>query len=248
MLFLVNLPLVSQQLTERKLDREGRQVVATVLDARRRQGHDYVDYRLPRDVDRRGTRYSAEVDDVTFEHARSSHELAVRVVPGDPSTNVAAGTSRNHTFLVVAVLGDAVLLAIGILWWRRQRRWNRFEVLDVDRGEATVAGTAGTLVVAVPESWSARARAGKAVSGRLHLVADGDLRPGPPLSGLERVGGGAHYRVHGRVVDTRAGWAVLELDDGFRLRVETGPHRIRADLRDSTEAAGVLCFTPRSPF
>jgi hypothetical protein len=36
----------------------------------------------------------------------------------------------------------------------------------------------------------------------------------------------------------------LELDDGFRLGVETGTHKIRADIRDSTEVRGTLCFTP----
>ena len=74
-------------------------------------------------------------------------------------------------------------------------------------------------------------------------MAEHDLLAGPPLSGLESLAGGGCV-VHGRVVDTRAGWALLELDDGFRLRVETGPHRIRADIRDSTEASGLLCFTP----
>ncbi len=36
----------------------------------------------------------------------------------------------------------------------------------------------------------------------------------------------------------------LELADRSRLQVETGPHRIRADIRDPTEVRGTLCFTP----
>ena len=242
--FLVNLPLVSQQLTERKLARHGEDVVATVLDTSRRNGHNYVDYRLPAGVDPHGTRYSAMVDDPTFEEAQASHELPVRVVPGSPSTNQPAGVGRNQTFLVVALLGDAVLVAIGVLWWRRYRRWNRFELLAVEPGEVTLRGTAGTVVAAAPEAWSSRVVAGPAAFGRLHLAAEQDLYPGPPLLGLEQVAG-ARYVARGRVVDTQAGWALLELADGFRLRVETGPHRIRADIRDSTEAVGVLCFTPR---
>ena len=51
--------------------------------------------------------------------------------------------------------------------------------------------------------------------------------------------------VHGRVVDAREGRALLELDDGLRVEVQTGPHRIRADVRDSTAVRGTLWFTPR---
>ncbi len=243
-LFLVNLPLVSQHLTQQKLAHRGQDVVATVLDTRASGGRNYVDYQLPADIDPHRTRYSAMVDDPTFEQARSTHELPVRVVPGDPRTNQPAGVAHNHTFLVVALIGDTVLVVIGVLWWRRQRRWSRYQVLEVEAGEATLSGAVGTVVAAVSESWSARTVAGRSVSGTLHLAAEQELYPGPPLSGLEQVAG-ARYVVRGRVVDTRVGWALLELDDGFRLRVETGRHRIRADIRDSTEATGVLCFTPR---
>ena len=97
--------------------------------------------------------------------------------------------------------------------------------------------------------WPAR-RAGRRgcspasdVGGRLHLVADDDVLPGRAVGGLEQVHGSS-YVVRGRVLDTRAGRVVLELDDRIRLRVETGPHRIRADIRDPTEVRGTLCFTP----
>ena len=55
---------------------------------------------------------------------------------------------------------------------------------------------------------------------------------------------GSAYVVRGRVVGARIGRVELELDDGFRLAVETGSHKIRADIRDSTEVRGTLCFTP----
>jgi hypothetical protein len=243
-LFLVNLPVVSQHLAERKLDREGRDVVATVVDSTRRNGHDYLDYRLPRNIDARGTRYSAEVDAATYQQARSTHQLAVRVVPDEPRTNRPVGTRAGHTFQVIAALGDVVMLAIAWLWWRRRRRWHRFEVLDVGPGEVRLRGAVGDLTAAAPESWTRRARVGSHVSGGYHFVAEQDLYAGPAVGGLEQRSG-ATYVVSGRVVDTHAGWALLELPDGFRLRVETGPHRIRADIRESTEASGVLCFTPR---
>ncbi|MEO7944276.1 MAG: hypothetical protein ABIR34_12815, partial [Marmoricola sp.] len=55
---------------------------------------------------------------------------------------------------------------------------------------------------------------------------------------------GAAYVVRGRVIEARANRVELELDDGFRLAVETRGHRIRADLRDSAGVSGTLCFTP----
>ena len=70
------------------------------------------------------------------------------------------------------------------------------------------------------------------------------MLPGVRGDGLEQVHG-ASYVVRGRVLDARAGHVVLELDDRSRLGVETGPHRIRADIRDPTEVRGTLCFTPR---
>ena len=204
-----------------------------------------MDYRLPAGVDPNRTRYSAMVDDPTFEQAKAAHQLPVRVVPGRPrrptsprasGTTTPSWSSRSSA--------TSCCIVIGVLWWRRQRRWNRYEVLEVEPGQVSLRGAVGTVVAAVPEAWSARAVVGRGVSGSLHLVAEQDLYPGPPLSGLEQVAG-TRYVVRGRVVDTRVGWALLELDDGFRLRVETGPHRIRADIRDSTEATGVLCFTSR---
>jgi hypothetical protein len=242
-LFLVNLPYVDQTITGRKLDRSGTEVEATVLRAQHAEHQNYVDYRLPEEIDPKRTRYSAQVDDATYEQARTTKVLAVRVLPDQPSTNRPDGVARNATFLVVALLGDVVLLAIALLWWRRRRRWHRHEVLEVGDGSVTLRVGGRTLTAAAPEHWTQRVRAGRVVGGSLHLVAEQDLVAGPPLSGLESFAGGRCV-VHGRVLDTRAGWALLELDDGFRLRVETGPHRIRADIRDSTEASGLLCFTP----
>ena len=57
------------------------------------------------------------------------------------------------------------------------------------------------------------------------------------MSGLEQLFGSS-YVVKGRVVDARARYVVLELDDRSKLRVETGEHRIRADIRDPTEVRG----------
>jgi len=242
-LFLVNLPFAHQAYTDHQVKSSGQEVEARLLGSRTVEGDHLVEYRLPRAVDPSRTRYSARVDATTYAQARESEVLLVRVVPGKPSANRPVGEIDNALFAVVAVSADVVLLVVGVLLWRRWRRSSLHEVVAVAGDQATLASRDHTITVAVPEGWTARVQPGERVAGSLHLVAEGDVLPGPPLSGLDQVHGSA-YVVRGRVVEARVGRLELELDDGFRLAVETGPHKIRADIRDSTEVRGTLCFTP----
>ena len=248
---LVNLPFLHERLTDRAVTRSGEEVVATVLDARRLGGIDYVDYRLPEDADPSGTRFSARVDDATFRRARESRRLLVRVVPGKPAENRPAGMVANHMFTLIAVFADVILLVVALLFWRSRRR-DRFEVVGLGDDEALLgtglatglATGADRLTVATPPGWAAGQQVGRLAPGRLHLVAASDVMPGLPLAGFEHLGGSS-YVVRGRVADARTGRVVLEVGDRLRLQVETGPHRIRADVRESAQVQGVLCFTPR---
>jgi hypothetical protein len=241
--FLVNLPFVHQTWTDRRLERSGVEVEAVVVDTQRAGGNYLVDYRLPRSVDPERGRYSARVDRATYERAADTERLLVLVVPGDPATNRAVGAVRSNLFAVVALLGDLVLLLVGVVGYRRWRSRSRHLVTGVDGGEVTLESPRGVMTVVGPPGWADDLAPGRRVQGRLHLVADHEVVPGSSVGGLEQVGG-ASYVVRGRVVDARAGQVVLELADRTRLRVETGTHRIRADIRDPTEVRGTLCFTP----
>jgi hypothetical protein len=242
-LFLVNLPFAHQTLTERRITDSGREVEATLVAATTINGRRFVGYRLPARADPSRTRYSARVDDSTYALARETRVLAVRVVPGEPSVNRPAGEVRSHLFAIVALTSDVVLALVAVLLWRRWRRWSWHEVVGVGDGLVSLAARNKTLTVSGPEGWTERVQPGDRVSGSLHLRAEEDLLPGLPLDGFEQVQGSS-YVVRGRVLDARTGRVVLELADGFRLAVETGPHRVRADIRDSTEVHGNLCFTP----
>ncbi len=243
-LFLVNLPFVHQTWTDHRVARSGKDVQATVIDTRKVGGNYLVDYRLPRSVDPDRTRFSARVDEATFEQAQRSDALRVRVVPGEPGTNRPDGEVDSHLFAVVAALGDlALLLAIGF-GYRRWRQRSLFVVEAVDGDDVTLASPRGLLTAVAPPGWAAGQAVGRRVSGELHLVTDHEVVPGREVGGLEQVHGSS-YVVRGRVLDTRAGRLELELDDRSRLQVETGPHRIRADIRDPAEVRGTLCFTPR---
>ncbi len=241
--FLVNLPFAHQALTDREISSSGKDVEAALVKARTIDGDHLVEYRLPRSVDPSRRRYSARVDATTYQQARESDVLLVRVVPGKPSANRPVGEVDNSLFAVVAVSADVVLLVVGVLLWRRWLRSSRHEVVAVADGEITLVSRGHTVTAATPPGWVSRVQPGERVAGSLHLVADEEVQPGERLSGLEQVHGSA-YVVRGRVVGARVGRVELELDDGFRLSVETGSHRIRADIRDSTEVRGNLCFTP----
>ena len=137
-LFLVNLPFAHQTFTNAQVARSGREVEATLLESRTVNGQHLVDYRLPKSIDPSGTRYSARVDTPTYEQARETDVLLVRVVPGKPSANRPDGQVANRLFAVVALSADAVLLLVGVLYLRRWRRWSRHEVMDLDGDEATL--------------------------------------------------------------------------------------------------------------
>lgn len=241
--FLVNLPFVHETWTGHQVAQRGREVQASVLDARPAAGKYFVDYRLPRSVDSRGTRYSAQVDHTTYEQARESHAILVRVVPGKPGDNRPEGYVGNSLLLVVAVIGDLILLLIGVLGYRRLRERVLHTVVSVDGDEVTLESHRGELTVLGPDGWAAGLQPGQRVGGGLHVVAEHEVVPGGFVGGFEQVHG-ATYVVHGRVLDARAGRLTLELSDRSRLDVETGQHRIRADIRDPTDVRGTLCFTP----
>lgn len=118
---LVNLPAVHQAWTDHRIAADGRDVEAVVLDARTIQGRHLVDYRLPEDVDPVGHRYSASVDDPTYELARRTTRLPVRVIPGQPGANRPDGEVSSPLFVVAAVAADVILLLIGALWLARRR-------------------------------------------------------------------------------------------------------------------------------
>ena len=241
--FLVNLPFVHQTWTDRQIARSGQDVQATVLDSQRAGGSYFLDYRLPPSSDPRQTRFSARVDRATYDRARESHALLVRVVPGKPAANQPAGAVSSNLFAVVALIGDLVLLLIGAAALGRWRRRSRHLVLAVEGDDVTLESAGRRVTVVGPRGWAERVRPGERVGGSLHVATDQEVVTGSFVGGLEQLHGPS-YVVRGRVVDARAGRLVLELADGSRLPVETGTARIRADIRDPAEIHGTLCFTP----
>ena len=247
-LFLVNLPFAQELRFDRAVEQSGKPAVAEVLATQSVGERHFLDYRLPRSLDAARVRYSARVDDATYTSAEETGEVAVEVVPGRPEVHRVVGQVRSRVFLVVALGADVLLLLGALAYWRRRRRWRLHEVLAVHEGAgggiASLRWGALEVTAVVPTGWASRVRPGDRVPGSLHLAADGDVMPSrAPLEGIEQISGTA-YVARGRVQDARAGRVDLDVGGNLALRVQTGTHRIRADLRDSAEVSGVLTFTP----
>lgn len=116
----------------------------------------------------------------------------VRVVPGDPAANRPVGEVASPLFAWVAAISDIAAVLVGVVFWRRWRRWSWHEVSEVGDGVVSLVSQGRTLTVSTPRGWSARVQPGDRVSGSMHLVTDGDLLPGLPLSGLEQVSGASY--------------------------------------------------------
>ena len=242
--FLVNLPFVHQAWTDRQVAQSGREVAATVVAARTAGGNYLVDYRLPQSVDPARTRFSARIDRATYEQAKESGVLLVRVVPDKPATNQPVGAVRNRLFVVVAVVGDLVLLLVGVVAYRRWRQRSRYVVESVDGDDVTLESGRGRVTAVCPAGWTRTGAPRPA--GERPAAPGGRPRRGPGVVG-GRAGAARTVR---RTSRAGGSWTpvpvgvTLELADRSRLQVETGPHRIRADIRDPTEVRGTLCFTP----
>lgn len=119
--FLVNLPAVYGGWTDHELATRGQDVEAVVIHVRQIGDRYLVDYRLPDEFDPARTTFSASIDEPTYENARRTDRLAVRVLPGRPGANRPDGLVPSSLFKVMAVVADLVLLLIGLLAWYRRR-------------------------------------------------------------------------------------------------------------------------------
>jgi hypothetical protein len=119
--FMVNLPAVHQAWTDHRIATAGEDVEAVVIDARTINGRHLVDYRLPEEDDPAGNKFSASVDGPTYDLARDTDRLAVRVVPGHPGANRPDGEVSSPILVVAAVGADLILLLIGAAWLCRRR-------------------------------------------------------------------------------------------------------------------------------
>jgi hypothetical protein len=134
---LVNLPLLHSGWTDRKIERDGVDVTATVSEHRTVGGQHLVSFRLPESVDPDQRTWQADVDSATYDAAVSTRELQVRVLPDDPAAYRAEGQVESNAVLVMTLVADGVLLLVVLLVWRlggrRRPQLRAIAVEDVER-------------------------------------------------------------------------------------------------------------------
>lgn len=114
--FIVNFPLAHATFLSWQLDQRGVEVVADVTETRV-VGEDYlVQFDVPGDGRREPFEGAVvEVDQATYENARSSQHIVITVLPDDGGVFRAEGQQPNRLGLVITLCADVFLLAMIVL-------------------------------------------------------------------------------------------------------------------------------------
>ena len=121
-LFVLTFPLVNTLLTRARVDRDGVDVSASVVEAVDVGGRYLVSFRFPESVDPEQTRYAAVVDRATYDVARTTDRVEVRVLEGEPRHHHVEGELSSKSPWIFTLVGDAVVLLVGLWWVKVGRR------------------------------------------------------------------------------------------------------------------------------
>lgn len=139
---VINLPIAQSLTTQHRLDVDGVDVEATVVDRTLGGSPDdptyYVTAQLPAEggsgEDADGPTVSAPVDRSTYDDAGATGSIGVRILPSRPATAYRFdGEQHSRLGLWITLAADALLAGLVLLLWRT----GRYRGLDVLRIEAT---------------------------------------------------------------------------------------------------------------
>jgi hypothetical protein len=117
--FVINFPLLHSTYLRWQVERSGVDVVAQVTETRDLDGDLLVVFTVPGDGRREPFENAvAEVDAETFEEARQSRELDVRVLPDDGGSFIVEGQVTSRLGLVITVIADVFLVVMVVLMLR----------------------------------------------------------------------------------------------------------------------------------
>ena len=130
---VINLPIAHSTWYGWRLDREGVETEATVVETRRvppdADGKYYVEFRFDRDLDPEQRAFVAQVDADTYERARADERIGVRVLPARPATYETDGQQTGSLLWVITLLGDLMLLGMALLYWRSRPAGTRLHLV-----------------------------------------------------------------------------------------------------------------------
>ena len=138
---VINLPLAHSSYYGWRLERDGMETVATVVDTRRvppddEDGKYVVEFRFDQDLDPEQKVWFAQVDEATYDAAEADAVIGVRMLPDRPATYQADGQEKGSLPWVITLIGDLMLFGIAFLYWRFRpagRQLNLVAVADVER-------------------------------------------------------------------------------------------------------------------
>lgn len=117
---MINLPFLHSTITTWRVERSGEDVTATVTD--QRDEDRMLEFTFPRDVDPDQARWTAVVDETTYDEATRAGVVTVRVLPGHPGSYRAEGQVTGRVGLVLTLFADLALLVCAWLLLRHRGR------------------------------------------------------------------------------------------------------------------------------
>ena len=137
---VINLPMAHSAWYGWRLDRNGVETEATVVETRRvppdGDGKYIVEFRFDREIDPEQKVWFVQVDDDTYERAATDDVIGVRVLLERPATYEADGQQTSAVPWVITLLGDVMLLGIALLYWRTRPSGEQLHLVataDVER-------------------------------------------------------------------------------------------------------------------
>lgn len=119
---MINLPLAHSTITRWRVEHSGEDVTAIVTDHQVRDSENLLEFTFPKDVDPDQTKWTAEVDHLSYDYAVADGTIVVRVLPGHPSSYRAEGQVTGYVGLVLTLFADVALLICAWLLLRYRGR------------------------------------------------------------------------------------------------------------------------------
>ncbi len=145
---MINLPFAHNAWTRHKISDQGLVTTVEVVDTEPVPDADdpkvfFISYKFPEEVDADQKQYDAEVDEETFNFARTSKQVEVQYLEDDPSAHVVQGEVRRKFPWVLLGLGDFALLVFLGLYLKFGRRDTTLKLMatsDIERSRSEMYG------------------------------------------------------------------------------------------------------------
>jgi hypothetical protein len=149
-LLVINVPFIGHLYTEHRLNTDGVQVTAAVVDVTPKGDGDVVSFRFPAAVDPSRALRSSTVDAATGRRAAATHSIGVLVLKSNPGIYRADGELPSHAALIATLVANALIILFVVLSIANVGRFRRPALEAVALGDVT-QGEEGSLLDKQPD-------------------------------------------------------------------------------------------------